>query len=138
MPMKLMVRVRPGVELTWASFCPRSELIRLDLPTFERPRKANSGGPAAGKCRASAAEVRNLAIGFKDQFNNSPRISADARRSKTNLTRETRRHEASESRWSADTKYRKNGPVLPRGPGGWGLWGYCFRAWTARSACGEG
>src|SRR5689334_22046445 len=60
--MKLIVRVRPGVELTCASFCPNSELIRLDLPTLERPRKANSGGPAAGKCLGSAAEVRNLAM----------------------------------------------------------------------------
>src|SRR5579884_2447475 len=57
-----MVRVRPGVELTCASFCPSSELIRLDLPTFERPRKANSGGPSAGKNFWSAAEVRNLAM----------------------------------------------------------------------------
>src|SRR4029077_13946887 len=39
------------------------ELIRLDLPTFERPRKANSGGPSTGKNWGSAAEVRNLAMG---------------------------------------------------------------------------
>ena len=63
--MKLMVRVRPGVELTCAIFCPSRELIRLDLPTFDRPRKANSGGPSGGKNLGSAAEVRNLAdIGF--------------------------------------------------------------------------
>src|SRR5260221_10079955 len=60
--MKLMVRVRPGVELTCASFWPSRELIRLDLPTFERPRKANSGGPSGGKNFGSAAEVRNLAM----------------------------------------------------------------------------
>src|SRR6478752_7546586 len=60
--MKLMVRVRPGVELTCASFCPSRELIRLDLPTFDRPRKANSGGPSGGKNLGSAAEVRNLAM----------------------------------------------------------------------------
>src|SRR5438270_2746239 len=60
--MKLMVRVRPGVELTCASFWPSRELIRLDLPTFERPRKANSGGPSGGKNLGSAAEVRNLAM----------------------------------------------------------------------------
>src|SRR5438045_5355133 len=65
MPIKLMVRVRPGVELTCASFCPSRELIRLDFPTFDRPRKANSGAPAAGKCLGSAAEARNLAwMGF--------------------------------------------------------------------------
>src|SRR4029077_6359683 len=61
--MKLMVRVRPGVELTCAIFCPSRELIRLDLPTFDRTRKANSGGPSGGKNLGSAAEVRNLAIG---------------------------------------------------------------------------
>src|SRR6267154_2926941 len=66
--MKLMVRVRPGVELTCASFCPSRELIRLDLPTFERPRKANSGGPSGGKNFGSAAEVRNLAIGIFMSF----------------------------------------------------------------------
>src|SRR6266853_6680359 len=61
MPMKLMVCVRPGVELTWASFCPSRELIRLDFPTFDRPRQANSGGPSAGKPPGLAAEVINLA-----------------------------------------------------------------------------
>src|SRR5258707_438514 len=61
MPIKLMVRVRPGVELTWASFCTSRELIRLDFPTFERPRKANSGGPSAGKPPGLAAEIMNLA-----------------------------------------------------------------------------
>src|SRR5215471_7239944 len=64
MPMKLMLRVRPGEELTCASFCWSRELIRLDLPTFERPRKANSGGPAGGKSFASVAASRNLAITF--------------------------------------------------------------------------
>src|SRR5258708_38377091 len=61
MPIKLMVRVRPGVELTWASLCPSRELMRLDFPTFERPRKANSGGPSAGKPPGLAADVMNLA-----------------------------------------------------------------------------
>src|SRR6478672_10843449 len=61
--MKLIVRVRPGVELTCATLWPSRELIRLDLPTLERPRKANSGGPSGGKNLGSAAEVRNLAMG---------------------------------------------------------------------------
>ena len=61
--MKLMVRVRPGVELTCATFCPRRELMRLDLPTLERPRKANSGGPSRGKASDRAEAVMNLAIG---------------------------------------------------------------------------
>src|SRR5215469_16103119 len=84
MPMKLMVCVRPGVELTCASFCPSRELIKLDFPTLERPRKANSGGPSAGKNLGSAAEVRNLArMGFMQgnkQFNNLQGLAADFRR----------------------------------------------------------
>src|SRR5262245_46311270 len=64
MPKKLMLRVRPGEELTCASFCCSRELIRLDLPTLERPRNANSGGPAGGKNFGSVAAVRNLARGF--------------------------------------------------------------------------
>ena len=54
-----MLRVRPGVELVRASFLPTSELITLDLPTFERPRNAISGNNGAGKWRASIAEVKN-------------------------------------------------------------------------------
>ncbi len=54
---KLMVWVRPGVLLVLAILVPTRELIRLDLPTFERPRKAISGAPAGGNCRGSAAEV---------------------------------------------------------------------------------
>src|SRR5436190_24306699 len=64
MPIKLMVWVLPGVELTCASFCWSRELMRLDLPTLDRPRKANSGGPSGGKWWGSAAEMRNLAWGF--------------------------------------------------------------------------
>jgi hypothetical protein len=40
---KLMARVRPGVELVRAIFAPTNALITLDLPTFERPKKAISG-----------------------------------------------------------------------------------------------
>src|SRR5258706_1039803 len=57
---KLMVRVRPGVELVCAIFSPTSEFSTLDLPTFERPRNATSGTVADGNCAASAAEVTNL------------------------------------------------------------------------------
>src|ERR1041385_3734008 len=57
-----MVRVRPGVELTCAIVWLSREVARLDLPTLERPRKANSGGPSGGKNLGSAAEVRNLAM----------------------------------------------------------------------------
>ena len=53
-----MLRVRPGVELVRASLVPTSELITLDLPTLDRPRKAISGIDGAGKCAASVAAAR--------------------------------------------------------------------------------
>src|ERR1700733_4400777 len=56
-----MLRVRPGVELVLASFAPSSELITLDLPTFDRPRKATSGSTGAGKWPASIADIMNRA-----------------------------------------------------------------------------
>ena len=46
---KLMACVRPGVEETCACFEPTSAFSRLDLPTFERPRKATSGAEGGGK-----------------------------------------------------------------------------------------
>ncbi len=51
-----MLRVRPGVELVRASFLPTSVLMTLDLPTFERPRKAISGRLGRGKCVTSLAD----------------------------------------------------------------------------------
>src|SRR5215831_18522112 len=54
-----MLRVRPGVELVRASLVPTSELITLDLPTFDRPRKAISGTEGTGKCATSVAAARN-------------------------------------------------------------------------------
>src|ERR1700740_2006609 len=56
---KLMARVRPGVELVRASLVPTSALITLDLPTFDRPRKAISGRPGGGKWPTSLADKRN-------------------------------------------------------------------------------
>src|SRR5580700_8593126 len=53
-----MLRVRPGVELVRASLVPTRELIRLDLPTLERPRKAISGRLGTGNCAASVADAR--------------------------------------------------------------------------------
>ena len=38
-----MVWVRPGVLLVLAILLPTSELIRLDLPTLERPKKRDLG-----------------------------------------------------------------------------------------------
>src|SRR5947209_8296600 len=58
--MKLIDRVRPGVELTCATFWPSRELMRLDFPTFERPRKANSGGPSGGNSAVLTAAAINL------------------------------------------------------------------------------
>src|SRR5271169_5171197 len=52
-----MVWVRPGVLLVLAILLPTSELIRLDLPTFERPTKAISGAPEGGNCPGSAADI---------------------------------------------------------------------------------
>jgi hypothetical protein len=54
-----MARVRPGVCETLAAFSPTSIFSRLDLPTFERPKKAISGTSGAGKCAASRAESMN-------------------------------------------------------------------------------
>src|SRR5271157_2221428 len=61
MAKKLMLRVRPGAELVRAILAPTRELITLDLPTLERPRKAISGKVGAGNCAASVAAVRNCA-----------------------------------------------------------------------------
>src|ERR1700742_5169797 len=52
-----MVCVRPGVLLVLAILFATSELIRLDLPTLERPTKAISGAPGGGNCFGSAADV---------------------------------------------------------------------------------
>jgi hypothetical protein len=57
----LIARVRPGVELVFATFDPSKELMTLDLPTFDRPKKAISGNTGAGKWRTSLAEVTNWA-----------------------------------------------------------------------------
>src|SRR5215472_6991021 len=54
-----MLRVRPGVELVRASLVPTKELMTLDLPTFERPRKAISGSEGTGKWETSVAAAKN-------------------------------------------------------------------------------
>src|SRR5258707_9488023 len=63
---KLIARVRPGVEDTFASREPSSELISEDFPTFDRPRNATSGAPyvfaSEGKCATSVAD--NKKTGF--------------------------------------------------------------------------
>src|SRR5579862_7091177 len=65
---KLMVCVRPGVLLVLAILLPTSELIRLDLPTLERPTKAISGAPGGGNCRGSAAEVTKRVSTFMPYY----------------------------------------------------------------------
>ena len=62
MRKKLMARVRPGVEETFAAFAPTSVFSKLDLPTFDRPRNATSGTLASGNCAADNAERRNWAV----------------------------------------------------------------------------
>ena len=53
-----MSRVRPGVREVRASpSWPTSALMRLDLPTFERPTTAISGSVGGGKSAGLAAEV---------------------------------------------------------------------------------
>src|SRR5258708_39868412 len=92
MPMKLIERVRPGVELTWASLCPSRELIRLDLPTLERPRNANSGGPSAGNNAGLVAAAINRA---RMSFIGMERVTHDSSpyrvRTKSKPKPETRR-----------------------------------------------
>ena len=61
---KLIARVRPGVDETFASTDPSSALIMLDLPTFERPRKAISGTLGGGNCAGLVAESKNLTFHF--------------------------------------------------------------------------
>jgi hypothetical protein len=56
----------PGAALVRAIFCLTSELIRLDLPTFERPTSATSCRPSAGKSAAPAALVMKEASIFSE------------------------------------------------------------------------
>src|ERR1044071_5475531 len=70
---KLSDCVRPGVEDVRAR--PRTEsreLIKLDLPTLERPRKAISGFESRGQSSSLNALLRNSAL-------SEPRIFADKR-----------------------------------------------------------
>src|SRR5689334_1808505 len=60
-----MSRVRPGVREVRASpSWPTSALMRLDLPTFERPTTAISGSVGGGKSAGLAAEVTKRARTF--------------------------------------------------------------------------
>jgi hypothetical protein len=59
-------RVLPGAALVRAIRCPTSELIRLDLPTFERPTSAISARPSRGRSCAPAALVTKEASIFSE------------------------------------------------------------------------
>src|SRR5262249_45651274 len=60
---RFTARVFPGVLLTLASpFRCSSELIREDLPTFERPTTANSGKSPRGNCSAATQLLINSAV----------------------------------------------------------------------------
>src|ERR1041385_8272974 len=77
---KLSDWVRPGVDEVRAR--PRTEsreLIRLDLPTLERPKKAISGFASRGQSASLNALLRNSAL-------NEPLIFADKRRSDLRLS----------------------------------------------------
>src|SRR4029077_2919247 len=65
---KIIDRVRPGVGLVLAVLAPSRELITLDLPTFDRPRKATSGSVGAGNCPASLADFMKRAKTRINQF----------------------------------------------------------------------
>jgi hypothetical protein len=54
----------PGAALVRASERRTRALIRLDLPTFERPASAISGVPSLGKSRAVAALMTKSAAIF--------------------------------------------------------------------------
>src|SRR5271167_1052602 len=60
---KLISWVRPGVELVRANpRTPSKLLIKLDLPTFDLPRKATSGRLVKGNCSGSTALLTNLVL----------------------------------------------------------------------------
>jgi len=56
--------VLPGAALVLAMVRRTSALIRLDLPTFERPTRAIAAKSSAGKSRAVAALAMNSAAIF--------------------------------------------------------------------------
>src|SRR5271170_7133206 len=73
---KLIARVRPGVDDTFASRDPSSELISEDLPTFDRPRNATSGAPnvfaSEGKCATSVADNKKTGFNRMDPVYRQP------------------------------------------------------------------
>jgi hypothetical protein len=60
----LASRVLPGAALVRAIRWRTSALIRLDLPTFDRPTSAISEAPSRGRSSAAAALLTNSATIF--------------------------------------------------------------------------
>src|SRR5271170_4935035 len=91
---KLIARVRPGVDDTFASRDPSSELISEDLPTFDRPRNATSGAPnvfaSEGKCATSVADNKKTGFNRMDPVYRQPlSFSAKPFTSRDNLKKDT-------------------------------------------------
>ena len=58
----LIARVQPGALLVRTSFFRWTRLLmRLDLPTFERPANATSAKVGAGNCPSAVAPATNSA-----------------------------------------------------------------------------
>src|SRR5438094_9976270 len=65
----LASRVLPAAALVRASRCRTSALIRLDLPTSDRPTRAISAAPSRGKSSTLAALRTKLASAFMARAN---------------------------------------------------------------------
>src|ERR1019366_1442023 len=98
---KLMVCVRPGVLLVGAILAPTSELMRLDLPTLERPRKAISGAPAGGNCRGSTAAATKRVRTFMPQLSPERHKSASGRKRAKQQSAAQIRHKKKARVWRA-------------------------------------
>src|SRR5687768_13856512 len=70
MRKKFTSRVFPGAALVRATGWRTSALIKLDLPTLDRPTIATSGSWSRGKSPAPAALVTNSAATFIDESTN--------------------------------------------------------------------
>src|SRR5438445_8248986 len=88
---KFIARVRPGVQLVHASLFPTNALITLDLPTFDRPRKAISGRLREGKCPTSVPDKTNRE---RTRTLQSGGFAEKLQAGEDQLTTETQRHRA--------------------------------------------
>src|SRR5580692_3828630 len=100
---KLIARVLPGVEDTFASRDPSRELINDDFPTFDRPRNATSGAPnvfaSEGKCATSVADNKKTGFNRMDPvYRRHPSFSA---KSFTSRHRHKKKHLSTKERTGA-------------------------------------